>query len=137
MLKTYQHQFQLRSLLIEVEGENKRISFTGGTSHNGGRFTTSDEELQKVLENHPEFLSGEFFVAFEHGKEDRKENTNVEDAVSDEKKEDKLYPEANTVQKAAQVLVKEYGVNIADVRVKKDVLAKATELGISFPNLSV
>lgn len=105
----------------EVDGEEQFISM----SNPGASLIVRDMKLAKAIENSNAFKSGKIYLEHTVGE--------IEDEDAEENTETKSYPDVKNMGDAVDVLMNEYGVSEADLALKKDVLAKAKELGVSFP----
>ena len=113
------------SVLLKKENKYMKCCFEGGAvSGLGSRAasdTTSDKNVQELLENSKEFKSGMIKIAEEYGKLE---------PVDDDSPEAKV----KTLQQARQFLM-DMGVPIEELQSKAKVLEVAKEKGITFPNL--
>lgn len=104
-----------------------RVRFTDRCSAFAGSvFVTSNPKEQEAIEASGDFKSGVIFL--DEVYEDAKPNNAI---VAE-------YPEVTKVQDAVEVIKQvsaEKGVEYASIRKKEEVLSKANELGVSFPNL--
>lgn len=107
----------------KVDGKERFISM----NHPGASLRVRDMELAKAIEASNAFKSGKIYL--EHSVGDIPEEDDT--AVDTEFKE---YPDVKTVGDAQQVLMEDFGVAEEDIPLKKDVLAKAKELGVKFTN---
>lgn len=112
---------------VRVDGKERFVSL----GNPGATLITHDMELAKAIENSNPFKKGKISLERTFG-EIEKEKDNESDN-GDEDTETKSYPEVKNMGDAVDVLMNEYGVDEADIPLKKDVLAKAKELGITFP----
>jgi hypothetical protein len=114
------------SVLLKKENKYMKCCFEGGAvSGLGSRaasYTTSDKNVQELLENSKEFKSGMIKIAEEYGSEPKKE-TVMADKVE----------EVTTLQQARQYLI-EKGVPMEKLQNKADIKACAAEMNITFPN---
>lgn len=116
------------SLMVMVDGAVKMVNFRPESADSTrGMFITNDAYLASAMERHPRF--NECFF---------KESGTLETIAP--KKEDihqfnKVYDYVHKTCNAIDILIKEYGCKRGSVRTKKDVLTKAMEFNISFPNL--
>ena len=146
--KTYQGNTKHLSLLITVNGVNKRITLLGGREN--GTYITKDIAEQRAIENTERFKAGEIKIINDtvEPKDPVEINVSVEkQTITTEKtepeetvnanlvKEAKDYPEAKRVQDAQRVLVKEYGAKAKEVAVKKDILEFAKNINVTFSSL--
>ena len=146
--KTYQGNTKHLSLLITVNGVNKRITLLGGMEN--GTYITHDIAEQRAIENTERFKSGEIKIINDTVEQKDTVETNVsveEQTVITEKteqkeannttliKEEKDYPEAKRVQDAQRILVKEYGAKAKEVAVKKDILEFSKNINVTFSSL--
>ena len=113
------------SVLLKKENKYIKCCFEGGAvSGLGSRaasYTTSDKNVQELLENSKEFKSGMIKIAEVYGTEPAK----VVEASAVE--------EVTTLQQARQYLI-EKGVSIEKLQNKADIKACAAEMNITFPN---
>lgn len=108
---------------VEVDGKERFIS----TNQPGASLMVHDKKLAKAIEESNAFKNGKIYL--EHSVGDAPEEIDIP-----VEKDIKEYPDVKSVGDAQQVLVEEYGVAEEDIPFKKDVLAKAKELGVKFPN---
>lgn len=106
---------------VSIAGKAKFITFGGPRSE----FKTTDEEMQKAIENSNAFKKG--LIVTPGG---AIANTDVKSTD-----EPKSYPDITDFQEAADILKKEYGVAHQSVRSPEAILKKAQELNVSFPDL--
>lgn len=116
------------------------VAFTGGTaSPSGARpayMIVKDPVQQFVIEHSKEFLNGFIHVEMQQevaGVHPRSASLKTEQ-VAMKTQSVKSYPEITKTQEAIEVL-KEYGVDSAEVKTKADAKRFAAENNISFPNL--
>ena len=116
------------------------VAFTGGTaSPSGARpayMVVKDPVQQFVIEHSKEFLNGFIHVEMQQevaGVHPRSASLKTGQAAV-ETQSVKSYPEITKTQEAIEVL-KEYGVDSAEVKTKADAKRFAAENNISFPNL--
>jgi hypothetical protein len=69
-IKTYRSKLYSRySIRILVDGKLQTVEFEGGfkqgTMMNGGHFSTTDQKLQKAIEETKQFLNGDITITFE------------------------------------------------------------------------
>ena len=131
MKKVYQKKdmfSNVSSLRIDVAGKSKTIAFENKRRNGILTFETSDEEVQKGIEASNQYAEGKIVC--------------VEGIVAPgegEKGHLQEYPEVTTFAQAKEVLRGEpykVGATSNSLKTAEGVLAKAEELGISFPNLS-
>jgi hypothetical protein len=97
------------------------------TAFEGSIYITSNLKEQEAIEASADFKNGTIRLHESYGEVEEKNN-----AIAVE------YPEVTKVQDAVEVLKQvsaEKGVEYATIRKKEDVITKANELGVSFPNL--
>ena len=104
----------------KVDGKEQFISM----NQPGASLMVRDMELAKGIENSHAFKSGK--IALESIVGDVAEAGEVPVTL-------KEYPDVTNMGDAVAVLMNDYGVAEADIPLKKDVFAKAEELGVSFP----
>lgn len=131
--KTYRATF-VKSLSVPVVVNHRTIfcEFTGGISSPqpiNGSFTTSDPEIQRQLES-----SGSFGFRYKLVSEELLPNeVTIKGKVAEVKEKE---PDDDTSHiknfMSAKSYLKEKGVPWNEMKTKKDVLAKANELGIVF-----
>lgn len=92
-----------------------------GLGSRAASYTTSDKNVQELLENSKEFKSGMIKIAEEYG-----EPAKVAEAVA-------AVADVTTLQQARQYLI-EKGVSIEKLQNKTAILEYAEKSGISFPN---
>jgi hypothetical protein len=142
--KTYSYENIVElSTIIEADGKRKRITFSGGQMYPvkiAAKFTTSDEGVQKAIEAKKAFKEKKIFISEQW---DDPDSGTSESNVSDEVTEGKLneagfaeYPEVSSIQQAKDTLFRKYGVPLASMKNKADVLAAASEKKVSFPKLN-
>lgn len=96
-------------------------------------FRTSDEVCQKALEGLPCF--GRLFKLSESI--DASNAKQVQHNSSDKNDGVKTFPEIIDWQDAKDLLRKDYGVAHQSLNTPENILKKASEVGISFPNLKI
>lgn len=104
----------------KVDGKERFISM----NQPGASLMVRDMELAKGIENSHAFKSGK--IALESIVGDVAGAGEVPVTL-------KEYPDVTNMGDAVAVLMNDYGVAEADIPLKKDVFAKAEELGVSFP----
>lgn len=105
-------------------------------------FTTSNPIAQFAVENCDRFRNGKIFIMAEYDEAPAPEmpdtsNQKTKAAKNGKKatKEQKVMENVQTYGDAMTVLMTESGVSLGDLKSVEDCIAKAAELGISFPNL--
>lgn len=104
---------------VKVAGKEQFISM----NQPGASLLVRDMKLAKAIEQSNAFKSGKIVLDSVVG--------NIEEAGETPKL--KKYPDVTNMGDAVAVLMNDYGVAEADIPLKKDVFAKAEELGVSFP----
>lgn len=141
MLRTYKAH-SLLSFNIIFKGRCINVHFIPSAG-SGSYFTTTDKELAAVLEANP--LYGEYFVKDDELCEDDvyAKDVSMEDFIDEAINESsggepKEYVDVEEVTNIpdAQKYLQDKGVAIRYIRSKSQVLKKAEQLGIRFPNLS-
>lgn len=133
MKKVYQKKDQfsnLSSLRITVKGKSQTVVFENKRKNSLLIFETNDEEVQKGIEDSNQFKSGKIECIV-----GATTKTIASDPNSDQVQE---YPEVVTFAQAKEVLTGEpykVGKTSNSLKSVEGILAKAAELGISFPNL--
>ncbi len=140
MEKTYQKKDQysnISSVRIDVAGKSKTITFENKRRNGVLVYETSDKEIQKGIEASKQYLEGKVICL--EGSGEIKVN-NVPNAIDAEKQEyAQEYPDVTTFSQAKEILRGEpfrVGPTNSSLKTAEGILAKAAELGISFPNLS-
>ena len=125
--KVYAARYSDYTTYVTVNGVDVKVRFEESFTNGLSRLSTTNKDLQEAIECRPDF--GSVIVLQKVlGKEDK--------VVEEPKKvEVKSYPEANTVQKAAHILISEYDIPSSKVRVASQVKSIANSLNIEFPNL--
>lgn len=109
---------------VRVDGKEQFVSLNGP----GTMIIVTSPKLAIAIENSGHFKSGKIVLASVVG------NMNIPSPEVKPKVSDNSYPEVKNMGDAVDVLMSEYGVSEADLALKKDMLAKAKELGVKFPN---
>ena len=104
----------------KVDGKEQFISM----NQPGASLMVRDMELAKAIEQSNAFESGKIVLDSVVG--------DIEEA-GEATPQVKEYPDVTNMGDAVAVLMNDYGVAEADIPLKKDVVAKAEELGVSFP----
>ena len=107
---------------VSVAGKNRFVSLDSP----GATLIVRDMNLAKAIEESNTFKSGKVYLESTVGDIPQEDITEPMDT--------KEYPDVKTVGDAQQVLMSDYSVAEEDIPLKKDVLAKAKELGVKFPN---
>lgn len=108
---------------VKVDGKEHFVS----TNQPGSTLLVRDMKLAKAIEESNAFKNGKIYL--EHSVGDAPEEIDIP-----VEKDFKEYPDVKSVGDAQQVLIEHYGVAEEDIPFKKDVLAKAKQLGVKFPN---
>lgn len=143
MLRTYKAN-SILSFNVTFNGRVRNISFLS-SSYGGSYFTTSDKELISVIESHSWF--GKKFFKDEENCEDDvyAKDVSMEELIDDaagesasEAKEQKEVVDVEDITNLpdAQKYLQDKGVPLRYIRSKVQVMRKAEQLGIKFPNLS-
>lgn len=143
MLRTYKANSSL-SFNVTFNGRVRNISFLS-SSYGGSYFTTSDKELISVIESHSWF-GRKFFKDEEHCEDDvYAKDVSMEEFIDDavgesaseaEEQKEVVDVEDITNLPDAQKYLQDKGVPLRYIRSKVQVMRKAEQLGIKFPNLS-
>lgn len=141
-------------LSLTIDGKRKEVNFPAGKEkpRTNAQFETSDEVIQGAIENNYLFHVGKIKVK-------RSYQITVADPVGTVKVEAPaaaapatggvkteaakktaapakgVYPSIKTIQQAADKLVKDFKVPADQLGTPEAILAKAAELGVTFPNL--
>ena len=142
MKKVYQKKdmfSNVSSLRIDVAGKSKTIAFENKRRNGILTFETSDEEVQKGIEASNQYADGKIVCV--EGIVAPKAPVKTEEKYTGEGEKGHLqeYPEFTTFAQAKEVLRGDpykVGATSNSLKTAEGVLAKAEELGISFPNLS-
>ncbi len=132
MRKTYR-ALHYDQICIPVSHHGKQVycEFRGSIrypEHIRGSYTTKRKEIQDKLEAHPLF-----------NKQFKLENTNANDRmIAKHDIPEQEYTEVKDItslNKAKQYMNKKYGVKLSEMKNRNEVLGKAEELFIVFPDL--
>ena len=107
---------------VSVAGKSRFVSLDSP----GATLIVRDMLLAKAIEESNTFKTGKIYIEGTVGDIPEEDMTDTA--------EPKEYPEVKVLGDAMDVLMNEYGVAEEDIPLKKDVLAKAKELGVKFPN---
>lgn len=107
---------------VSVAGKSRFVSLDSP----GATLIVRDMLLAKAIEESNTFKNGKIYLDSTVG--------DIPQEDMPETVETKEYPDVKTVGDAQGVLMEEYAVAEQDIPLKKDVLAKAKELGVKFPN---
>ena len=105
---------------VSVAGKSRFVSLDSP----GATLIVRDMELAKAIEKSDTYRSGKIVLDSVVG--------DIEEA-GEATPQVKEYPDVTNMGDAVAVLMNDYGVAEADIPLKKDVFAKAEELGVSFP----
>lgn len=136
MRKTYKIKgYKLYVISVKVGNSCRSCRFetTGRLGANGAIYTSHSEEEQDAIENSPLFKRGVIFIYSTDGGE--KETAVSSDDTTADGREVKALSRVKTLQSAINILVNQYGVDADEIQEYEQVMAKAEELGISFPNV--
>lgn len=95
------------------------------------KYSTSNDEVQRAIEAHPWFCKGIIKLFRTTGGE-------VEEPKNDDctkTEPTRSMPRVKSVNSAVNILVTQFGCEMEEVDTREKMLAKAEELGVSFPNL--
>ena len=109
---------------VRVDGKEQFVSLNGP----GTMIIVTSPKLAIAIENSGHFKSGKIVLASVVG------NMNIPSPEVKPKVSDNSYPEVKNMGDAVEVLVSKHGIKESDVARKAQVLAKAEELGVIFPN---
>lgn len=138
--------FRLRSLRI-------RVNFDGGSLTSQGIvpavYKTSDTLIQHIIESSEKYKKG--FIELKETidlEEDLDDNVVKDESDLDvtpasvnnqnnttKESEVKEYPEITNFQSAKSLLMNKYDIQLAELQTKEELLEKAKEIGVSFPNM--
>lgn len=107
---------------VSVAGKSRFVSLDSP----GATLIVRDMELAKAIEKSDTYRSGKIYLESTVGDIPEEDMTDVGEPAS--------YPDVKNIGDAQDVLIRDFGVAEADIPLKKDVFAKADELGVSFPN---
>lgn len=147
MLRTYKAH-SILSFTVVFNGKQRPIQFLpmGGSGERGSYFVTTDKDLISVLER--DSLYGTMFFKDEERSEDdvyAKDVSSMEELIDEaanesasdgEEQNEFVDVEEITNLPDAQKYLQDKGVAIRYIRSKAQVMKKAEQLGIRFPNLS-
>lgn len=127
---------------ITIDGKERHITFEHGVSQPkkvGGKFITTDPDVQKAVEAHPQYGVAFKCVREEKVKEVILPSEEGNDAGSEGGEGGQVdptsYPDVTSVQAAKEVLVNNHDCKISSLPNKNAVLAAAKGLNVVFPNL--
>lgn len=104
-------------------------------------YTTSNPIVQHVIESCDKFKNGKIYIMAEYGDDPAPAETPAAAPKAKAKASKKIEREPRVMENvktygdAMTVLMTENGVNLGELKSVEDCIAKAAELGISFPNL--
>lgn len=123
---------------IHSNGASMHLDFTNGSTTAYGvapaTYMTKNELTQNFIEHSDEFKSGRIKLVRTVKLEDDKKTTSAGTTSAGQPIKEYQYPEVTKTQDAIEVL-KEYGVDPANVKTKADAKKYAAEKNILFPNL--
>lgn len=139
--KTYQTIHIHFSGIFHTVNGAKRITFAGSTNNSRGIYTTADTAEQEAIESSQKYHDKEIYLFREY--DDKEPEAVAEEPVvveptkepSEPAAGENSFPEVTNVQTAAKILRDKFGAKPETVNNKVNVLAKAAELGVEFPNL--
>ena len=127
-MNTYKAKGREVVIFVKAYGKVRPIRFRDqGAYLRTSIISVTDPVLANAIESHPQYGS----LFFKESGDLQK----VETPAGDVHVFNKVYSHVKRTQLAIEVLVKEYGVKRTDIPRKEDVIRKACELNISFPNL--
>lgn len=137
--------FVEKSIVLPINKVRIRINFMNGIVNADGitpaRFSTNDTIVQTAIENSKLYKEGQIKLIkkISIGKIGlRSQSPKIaEEQVVDTHTNPQafVYPEVKNVQAAKDVLMTTFGVSLSELQNKEQTLGKASELGVSFPNL--
>lgn len=141
--KVYKVSSNKQRCSFSVPGKDRSIVFEcinygSRFSDNTPRYTTADEDEQKIIESFDSFKKGEITIDKTISSETPKEvkAKPVKEEVKTEKVTATINEEATNPQKAKEVLRQEpYNVPFQSLGSVEKIKSKAEELGVSFPNV--
>lgn len=113
---------------VRVDGKDHFVSLNGP----GTMLIVDDPKVANAIERSRQFTSGKIALVSVVGNMEAPSPTPVKEVkpvVADHS-----YPEVKNMGDAVEVLISKYGVKESDIARKAQVLAKADELGVIFPN---
>ena len=122
------------SVSIPLSGNSINIPFSGGSftelGVNPATFSTANPLIQSAIENSLQYKDGRITVlkVLEIPSDEDKTVVSKDDSKS------KVYRDVTNMQQAKELLRIEYGVSLAELQTKKDVIDKASSLNVAFPN---
>ena len=120
------------SICLKLKSGRKTVIFD--KSFSDVTYTTANKELQAAIEESNKFKGGQIEVYSET--DNKEEPTKAEVKATKVVDDANTYQEANTPQKAKEVLRSEpYNVPFQSIGSVEKIRAKAEELGVSFPNV--
>lgn len=123
------------STFVKVDGKNVPIEFKGGMNYGNmvkkGLFVTEDEKIQKAIEDDPRF-------GWEITQKDKPVASVGRQKLPEKKAEDiKVVDAITDFQSAKDFLRKEYDITHQSLNNPENILKKAEEIGVVFPNLRI
>lgn len=129
-------------LRLEIGKASITCNFTNGNLQSRqpipAQYTTANPIVQHAIESCEKYKSGKIFVVSEYTTEPEPEAEPVEEKPKKKAKVAKttrVMENVRTYGDAMTALMTESEVNVGELKDINDCLAKAAELGISFPNL--
>lgn len=109
------------------------VKLTGGrrTGNIPASYTTAVKAMQDAIERSPFYTRG--IIKISNIEYDQPVEA-VEEKKEEPSNESKQYPEVHNSQLAKAVLMNEYNVSMKELGSKTDILKKASELNVIFPN---
>lgn len=153
-LKTYSVMGQIScSMVFRLRSLRIRVNFDGGSLTSQGIvpavYKTSDTLIQHIIESSEKYKKG--FIELKETidlEEDLDDNVVKDESDLDvtpasvnnqnnttKESEVKEYPETTNFQSARSIMMNEHKIKIAELQTKEQLLEKAKEIGVSFPNM--
>jgi len=127
------------SLALTIDGKKRDITFPPGREKPkvNAQYETTDEDIQAKIEGCHLFRIGQIQVKFQRTIADAAPVTDAK--VTPPKVTGApmkgVYPSVTTIQQAADKLIGNFAISADLLKTPDAILAKAEELGVSFPNL--
>lgn len=136
MTKTYKIKgYKLYVLSVGI-GDNRhscRFETTGRLGANGAIYISRSIAEQDAIEATKLYKRGIIFIYDTDGGE--KKDAETDDTATVDDREVKVISRVKTLQSAINILVNQYGVPMDEIQEYEQVMAKAEEIGVSFPNV--
>lgn len=133
MIKKYlcKNHTRYTQLLKFSDGTKKYITYEDTRNGKGCVYVTRVKKVQSAIEASDYFATGRIIIAATY-QEDVESETTTEGSTT---KTVTTYNKIKNFASAQNILINKYGVAPEEITTVEELLAKAEELGVSFPNL--